>query len=84
MVLNKVIHFAVPHNFPADGEQWVELFVKDMMRASDINDAKNRAFRLLEVFEKSVTERNASEATKTFQEVARFSSNSNSDASYIN
>lgn len=53
------------------------------MRASDINDAKNRAFRLLEMFEKSVTERNASEATKTFQEVARFSSNSNSDASYI-
>lgn len=71
MVYNKVIlFFAVLDNFPADGEQWVEVFVKDMMRASDINDAKNRAFRLLEMFEKSVTERNASEATKTFQEVA--------------
>lgn len=69
-VLNKAIHLAVGDNIPADGEQWVEAFVKEMMRASNINDARNRAFRVLEVFEKSVTECNAAKATETFQEVA--------------
>jgi hypothetical protein len=68
--LSKSIHFSVGSNIPADGEQWVEAFVKEMKKASDINDARNRASRLLESFEKLVTERNAAEATEAFQEVA--------------
>ncbi|KAJ3679140.1 hypothetical protein LUZ60_017151 [Juncus effusus] len=59
-----------PHDndLPTNGAQWAELFVKEMMSVSDINDAKNRAFRMLEVFEKSIAVRCATEITDKFKE----------------
>lgn len=39
---------------PMDSAEWVELFVREMMSASNIEDAKARASRALEVLEKSI------------------------------
>ncbi|KAK1291530.1 hypothetical protein QJS10_CPB17g02387 [Acorus calamus] len=41
-------------NLPTDGSEWVELFVREMMNASDIDDARARASRALEALEKSI------------------------------
>ncbi|KAL5730165.1 hypothetical protein ACHQM5_003023 [Ranunculus cassubicifolius] len=41
-------------NVPKNGAEWVELLVKEMTSASDINDARARASRVLEVLEKSI------------------------------
>ncbi|XP_009778098.1 uncharacterized protein LOC107766032 [Nicotiana tabacum] len=45
-----------------ESTEWVELFVREMMSASNIDDAKARASRALEVLEKSICAR-AKEAT---------------------
>lgn len=37
-----------------DGSKWVDLFVHEMMRAADLDDARGRAARILEVFERSI------------------------------
>ncbi|OVA03511.1 Ubiquitin system component Cue [Macleaya cordata] len=39
---------------PMDGSSWVDIFVQEMMNASDLDDARGRASRILEAFEKSV------------------------------
>ncbi|CAD6247821.1 unnamed protein product [Miscanthus lutarioriparius] len=44
--------------------EWVELFVKEMMSSSDIDDARARASRALEVFEKSIMDRVGAEAVQ--------------------
>ncbi|TVU01994.1 hypothetical protein EJB05_52529 [Eragrostis curvula] len=44
--------------------EWVELFVREMMSSSDIDDARARASRALEAFEKSVMERTGPEAVQ--------------------
>ncbi|KAA3486062.1 Doublesex and mab-3-related transcription factor 3 [Gossypium australe] len=43
-----------PEAFSMDGSDWVELFVREMLNASNIDDARARASRALEVFEKSI------------------------------
>ncbi|XP_024525131.1 uncharacterized protein LOC9654812 [Selaginella moellendorffii] len=43
----------------SEGLEWVELFVREMLSASDLTDARVRATRALESFEKAVTTRNA-------------------------
>ncbi|KAM0844201.1 hypothetical protein ACQ4PT_057220 [Festuca glaucescens] len=42
-------------NTPTNGTEWAELIVKEMLSASDMIDAKNRAFRILELLEKSTS-----------------------------
>ncbi|KAJ4763160.1 Ubiquitin system component Cue protein [Rhynchospora pubera] len=42
------------NNHPSGGSEWVELFVQEMMNASDMDDARSRASRALEVLEKSI------------------------------
>ncbi|PAN04405.1 hypothetical protein PAHAL_1G064500 [Panicum hallii] len=42
--------------------EWVELFVGEMMSSSDIDDARARASRALEAFEKSIMDRVGAEA----------------------
>lgn len=37
-----------------DGSKWVDLFVHEMMAAADLDDARGRAARILEVFERSI------------------------------
>ncbi|PIA39041.1 hypothetical protein AQUCO_02700307v1 [Aquilegia coerulea] len=39
---------------PTNGPSWVDIFVQEMMNASDMDDARGRAARILEVFERSV------------------------------
>uniref|UniRef100_A0A0E0LDW1 CUE domain-containing protein n=1 Tax=Oryza punctata TaxID=4537 RepID=A0A0E0LDW1_ORYPU len=43
-------------NIPSNGSEWAELVVKEMSSALDLVDAKNRAFRILDLFEKSTAE----------------------------
>ncbi|KVI11682.1 UBA-like protein [Cynara cardunculus var. scolymus] len=42
---------------PVDGADWVNLFVREMLSASNMDDARTRASRALELLEKSITER---------------------------
>nr|DAD27770.1 TPA_asm: hypothetical protein HUJ06_029238 [Nelumbo nucifera] len=37
-----------------DGSKWVDIFVQEMMNATDLDDARGRAARILEVFERNV------------------------------
>ncbi|KAF6137755.1 hypothetical protein GIB67_040463 [Kingdonia uniflora] len=39
---------------PTDWSSWVDIFVQEMMNASDLDDARSRASRILESFERSV------------------------------
>ncbi|MCD7470714.1 hypothetical protein HAX54_010739 [Datura stramonium] len=55
----KVVHL--------DGTEWVELLVGEMMSASNIDDAKARASRTLEMLEKAICAR-ATEAACGFQQ----------------
>ena len=43
-----------------EGSKWVELFVQEMLSASNLDDAKDRAARALEAFEKSIMGRTGS------------------------
>ncbi|KAI9117338.1 hypothetical protein K1719_011504 [Acacia pycnantha] len=59
---------AAKQNYPMDGTEWVELFVKEMMSASNIDDAKTRASRALEVLEKAICARVSAETAQSFQQ----------------
>lgn len=53
----------LPHQQqPVNGADWVDLFVKEMLSASNIDDARTRASRALELLEKSICERVTTEA----------------------
>ena len=58
-----------PENLPVDGAEWVNLFVREMMSATSVDDAKARASKLLEVLEKSISKRAAEEAAQSFHKV---------------
>ncbi|GAB4850067.1 hypothetical protein Ancab_029364 [Ancistrocladus abbreviatus] len=58
---------AARQNLPADGGEWVELFVREMMSATSVDDARTRASRVLEVLEKSITARAHAEAADSIQ-----------------
>ncbi|KAF8658515.1 hypothetical protein HU200_058971 [Digitaria exilis] len=47
-----------------NGSEWVELFVREMTNASDIDDARARASRALEALEKSIVECAGAEASQ--------------------
>ncbi|KAH7574389.1 hypothetical protein JRO89_XS03G0290200 [Xanthoceras sorbifolium] len=53
---------------PVDGAEWVELFVREMLSSSNIDDARARASRALEVLEKSISARANTEAAQSFQQ----------------
>ncbi|XP_076892454.1 uncharacterized protein LOC143544185 [Bidens hawaiensis] len=59
---------AAPHQKPVDGADWVDLFVGEMMSASNIDDARTRASRALKMLEKSIYERVTTEAHGLKQE----------------
>uniref|UniRef100_A0A7C9EQL2 CUE domain-containing protein n=1 Tax=Opuntia streptacantha TaxID=393608 RepID=A0A7C9EQL2_OPUST len=56
-----------PNALPADGNEWVELFVREMMSASSVDDARARAARVLEVLEKSIRAHAGAEAAENIQ-----------------
>ncbi|XP_074274009.1 uncharacterized protein LOC141597443 [Silene latifolia] len=55
-------------DLPVDGVEWVELFVREMSVASDVNDARIRATRALEAFEKSICARANAQTAQNFQQ----------------
>ncbi|XP_038701128.1 uncharacterized protein LOC119997955 [Tripterygium wilfordii] len=59
---------SAPSNLQMDGAEWVELFVQEMMSSSNIDDARARASRALEVLEKSIHSRAGAEAAQSFQQ----------------
>ena len=58
-----------PEVFSMDGSDWVELFVREMSNASNIDDARARASRALEVLEKSIRARAGAEVAQNFHQV---------------
>ncbi|ESW07756.1 hypothetical protein PHAVU_010G156600 [Phaseolus vulgaris] len=55
------------HHLPVDGAEWIDFFVREMMVATSVDDARARAARMLEVLEKSISERARAEATDALQ-----------------
>ncbi|KAL3535892.1 hypothetical protein ACH5RR_004353 [Cinchona calisaya] len=55
-------------NLSMDKGEWVEHFVREMMSASNTDDAKARASRALEVLEKSIRVHATAEAAQSFQQ----------------
>ncbi|GER41552.1 hypothetical protein STAS_18273 [Striga asiatica] len=53
---------------PVDGAEWVELLVREVLSAPNLDDAKARLSRALEALEKSICVNATSEAAKSFQE----------------
>lgn len=56
-------------NFPAEGAEWVELLVREMISATSVDDARGRATRVLENLEKSINSRVGAEAAESFHKV---------------
>jgi len=59
---------SAPQDPPMDGADWVELFVREMMSASNVDDAKARTSRVLEVLERSISARASAEASQSFHQ----------------
>ncbi|PSS17835.1 Desmoplakin like [Actinidia chinensis var. chinensis] len=57
---------SVQDNLPMGGAEWVELFVREMMSATSIDDARSRATRVLESLEKSISECAGAEAAQSY------------------
>nr|BAI39925.1 hypothetical protein [Oryza sativa Indica Group] len=60
-----------PENFPSNGSEWVELLVNEMTTASNMDDAKSRATRVLEAFEKAVVSHVNAQGPHDFQKHER-------------
>lgn len=58
--------------FSMDGSDWVELFVREMLNASNIDDARARASRALEVFEKSILACAGAEVAQNFHQIGAY------------
>lgn len=69
----EVLSNGEPNVLNLDGTEWVELFVREMMNASDMKDAKARAARALEALEKSINARTGTEAMQNLQQVSHLS-----------
>lgn len=61
--------FAIDKQLPSDGSEWVELLVREMMNASDVNDARSRASKLLQALEKSIMACKGVDASQNLQKV---------------
>ncbi|KAJ1410097.1 Ubiquitin system component Cue [Sesbania bispinosa] len=55
------------NNLPADGAEWIDFFVREMMIATSVDDARARAARMLEVLEQSISARVRAGATDALQ-----------------
>ncbi|XP_004486658.1 uncharacterized protein [Cicer arietinum] len=55
------------NNLPADGPEWIDLFVREMTCATSVDDARARAAKLLEVLEKSISAHASSGAITDLQ-----------------
>ena len=53
-----------PSTIPTNDSEWAELIVKEMSSASDLVDAKNRAFKIHKLLEKSAARASPDEKHK--------------------
>lgn len=60
------------NNLPVDGAEWVELLVREVSSAPNLEDAKARLARALEALEKSICANATAEAAKSFQKVCSY------------
>lgn len=58
---------SIASNLPADGAEWVELFIREMMSAISVDDARSRAAKFLRDLEKSISARAGAEVAKSFE-----------------
>ena len=63
---------SAPPNLSMGGADWVELFVREMTNASNMDDARARASRALEVLEKSIRAHATEDAAQAFQQVIMY------------
>lgn len=56
------------NDLPVDGAEWVELLVREVLSASNVEDAKARLLLALEGLEKSICANATAEAAKSFQQ----------------
>ncbi|XP_072963141.1 uncharacterized protein [Typha angustifolia] len=59
-------HTSLMENIPTDGSGWVDLFVREISTASNLADARHRAFKLLEILEKSIVVHTGSGPAESF------------------
>lgn len=59
-------------DLPKDGSEWVELLVREMMNASNMDDARARASRVLDLLEKSIVARAGTELMQSSHKVKFF------------
>ena len=59
-------------NLPSSGSEWVELIVREMSTASNMDDARARASMVLEGLEKSIVARACAEAAQSFHKVCNY------------
>ncbi|CAM0908797.1 unnamed protein product [Alopecurus aequalis] len=55
-------------NTPTNGAEWAELIVKEISSSSDLIDAKNRAFRIIELLNKSTASCNTPDEEQKMRE----------------
>ena len=59
-------------NLPSSGSEWVELIVREMTNASNMDDARARASMVLEGLEKSIVARASAQAAQNFHKVCNY------------
>ncbi|PSR96024.1 Nucleoprotein like [Actinidia chinensis var. chinensis] len=57
---------SVENNLNMDGAEWVDLFVREMMSATSIDDARSRATRVLESLEQSISVQAGVDAAQSY------------------
>ncbi|KAF3625479.1 putative mitogen-activated protein kinase kinase kinase 12-like [Capsicum annuum] len=60
------------NNLPADGAEWVELLVREMMSATSVDDARARAARVLESLEQSISVHAGADAAQNVHKVEQY------------
>lgn len=59
-------NLSAPSSVSLDGREWVDLFVREMMSATSVDDARTRAARALEALESSISARAGADAAQNF------------------
>ena len=57
------------NNLHANGAEWVDFFVREMMVATSVDDARAQVAGMLEILEKSISARASAGATDVLQKV---------------
>ena len=60
---------SVENNLNMDGAEWVDFFVREMMSATSIDDARSRATRVLESLEQSISVQAGADAAQSYHKV---------------